>query len=208
MFVAFFLGDGAVDTAGEPAAEVGGVDGEDVECGFELGEDQDFVAEFEEAGKEGVEEEEFAGCGDEGVVDRGVVAIVFFFGCGGTPGPVEVVWAVAGEAGLHDGILELFGGDLFFGELERLSTFDVGGLRGGDIIVDETWCVWRVEGKVFFTGFYPAEFLVELAVGDVGVVGTCCFAAASGRACGGDRGWRRLSRGLQGSLLAWSGRCY
>ena len=70
--------------------------------GGELGKDQDFVGCEEEGGQEAVEEEHFAGFGDEAGVGGG----------GGGPGPVEVVGAVAGEAELHDWILEFFGGDL------------------------------------------------------------------------------------------------
>ena len=120
----------AVDTTALPVPKTTGVCLEDVERRFELAEDEDFMPEFEEAGEEGVEKEELAGGGDERVVDFGVVAVLFFLcGCR-TPWPVEVVGRVAGEAGLHDGVLQFLGGDFFFGELEGLGTFDLFGFRG------------------------------------------------------------------------------
>ena len=77
---------------------------QDIEGGFELGEDEDFVVSGEEVGEETVEHEEFAGGGDEGGVG----------GLGGRPGPVEIVGGVADETELHDRVLEFFGGDFFF----------------------------------------------------------------------------------------------
>lgn len=97
------LRDPAVDPTHGPVVQEGSPVVEDVERGFELGEDEDFVAVGEEVGDEAVEHEEFAGRGDEGGV-RGV---------DGGEGPVEGVGGVADEAELHDGILELFGGDFF-----------------------------------------------------------------------------------------------
>lgn len=47
---AVFLADGAVDAAAVPGAELRGPVLEDVELGFELGEDEDFVALVEKAG--------------------------------------------------------------------------------------------------------------------------------------------------------------
>jgi len=97
------LRDGAVDAADGPVAEVAGVGLEEVELGGELREDEDFVRGGEEGGEEAVEEQHFAGFADQAGVG----------GRGGWPGPVEVVGAVAGQAQLHDWVLELFGGDLF-----------------------------------------------------------------------------------------------
>ena len=55
LFVAVILSNGAVDAAGLPIVEVTSVGFEDVEGCFELGKNQDFVTEFEEAGEKGVE---------------------------------------------------------------------------------------------------------------------------------------------------------
>ena len=98
--------DAAVDAADFPAVLQGGPVLEDVELGFELRENEDFVAGGEEVGDEAVEHEHFAGVGDEGRVWGFIV----------TPWPEEVVWGVACEAELHDGILEFFVADLLFCE--------------------------------------------------------------------------------------------
>ena len=58
-----------VDAAACPAAEMGGVRLDYVECRLELGEDEHLVAEREEAGEEAVEEQHFARRGDEGLVE-------------------------------------------------------------------------------------------------------------------------------------------
>lgn len=101
------MADCAVDAAAVPGAELGRPVLEDIELGFELGEDEDFVLSGEEERDEAVEEEHFARCCDERVVDgAGVVA----------PGPVEVVRGVAGEARLENRVLHFLLGDLFFCE--------------------------------------------------------------------------------------------
>lgn len=125
------LRDAAVDPAHRPVVQEGSPVVQDVERGFELGEDEDFVAVGEEVGDEAVEHEEFAGGGDEGGV-RGV---------GGREGPVEGVGGVADEAELHDGILELFGGDFFFccGGCASVHSFTGERGRGGNELA--SWIV-------------------------------------------------------------------
>lgn len=66
------LCNGAIDTADGPAAEFAGVVFQDIELGFELGEEEYFVAVLEEFCEEAVEEEHFAGGSDDGFVDGDV----------------------------------------------------------------------------------------------------------------------------------------
>ena len=67
---------------------------------------------MEEARDELFEEEHFPGLGDEGF--HGVGAVLGF----GVGQGEEVVWGVAREAELHEGVLQLFGGDFFAGLFE------------------------------------------------------------------------------------------
>lgn len=60
LLPALVLGHGAVDAADGPGAELAGVVFQDVELGFELREEEDFVAVLEERGEESVEKEHLA----------------------------------------------------------------------------------------------------------------------------------------------------
>ena len=104
LLAALVLLDAAVDAADFPVVLQGGPVLEDVELGFKLGEDKDFVAGGEEVGDEAIQHEHFAGVGDEGGVGSLVVV----------PRPVEVVRRVACEAKLHDWVLEFLIADLLF----------------------------------------------------------------------------------------------
>ena len=104
LLPALVLLDGAVDAADGPAVLEGGPVFEDVELGFELGEDEDFVGFGEEIGDKAVEQEHFARVCDQ----RGVWGLVVI------PGPVEVVRGVTGEAELHNRVLEFFVADFSF----------------------------------------------------------------------------------------------
>ena len=122
--------DGAVDAAHGPAVLQRGPVFEDVELRFELREDEDFVGFAEEVGDEAVEEEHFARVRDQ----RGVWGLVVF------PGPVEVVGRVAGEAELHDGVLEFF--------VTNFSFCACVSFRSGDSTCYTYWLVrWSSHGQ-------------------------------------------------------------